>query len=124
MSRSIARRMVRLFQQTAVPLPPYHQKLSLREQQVIDYLVQGYSYQEIADALKISYNTVHTHIRHLYKKLQVTSRTDAVTLHLRQTASWQVQPDNGRQFVHPLGLVAALEKPALMSFAESNVPGQ
>ena len=48
-----------------------------------DYLAQGYLYKEIADVLKISYTTVNTHIRHIYEKLHVTSRTEAVSKHLR-----------------------------------------
>jgi DNA-binding CsgD family transcriptional regulator len=34
--------------------------------------------------MKISYATVHTHIRHVYEKLHVRSRTEAVAMHLGQ----------------------------------------
>ena len=52
--------------------------LSTRELQVLDLLVQGCYYLEISDRLKISYATVHTHVRHIYKKFQVHSRGQAV----------------------------------------------
>ena len=82
MTSHIARKVVASFQKITNPSKDY-EKLSLREQQVIDWLAQGDTYQEIADALKISYATVHTHIRHIYEKLHVQSRTQAVTIHLQ-----------------------------------------
>ncbi len=88
MTSHIARKVVASFQKIINPSQDY-QKLSLREQQVIDWLAQGHTYQEIADALKISYATVHTHIRHIYEKLHVRSRTEAVTVHLRHVGSAQ-----------------------------------
>lgn len=60
MSSHIARKVVASFQKITNPSQEY-QKLSLREQEVIDLLAQGYTYQKIADTLKISYATVHTH---------------------------------------------------------------
>lgn len=52
--------------------------LSAREQEVFDLLVQGFYYREISSRLEISYATVHTHLKHIYKKLQVRSRHQAV----------------------------------------------
>lgn len=86
MSSHIARKVVASFQKITNPSHDY-EKLSLREQQVIDWLAQGHTYQEIADALKISYATVHTHIRHIYEKLHVQSRTEAVTIHFQHVGS-------------------------------------
>lgn len=83
MTGHIARKVVASFQKIAQPKHDY-EKLSLREQQVLDALAQGHTYQEIAEGLKISYTTVNTHIRHIYEKLHVRSRTEAVTLHLSQ----------------------------------------
>jgi DNA-binding NarL/FixJ family response regulator len=82
MSSQIARKIVQSFQQR----PPGNaetEKLTAREAEVLDYLTQGYLYKEIADVLKISYSTVNTHLRHIYEKLHVTSRTEAVCKHLR-----------------------------------------
>jgi DNA-binding NarL/FixJ family response regulator len=86
---SIARGLVNLLQQAAVPGQSYR-SLSLREIQVIDLMTNGLRYKEIAGKLEISYATVHTHIRHIYKKLRVKCRTEAVALYLRQHPSWHV----------------------------------
>jgi DNA-binding NarL/FixJ family response regulator len=82
MTSQIARKIVQSFQQRPTGIAETH-KLTAREAEVLDYLAQGYLYKEIADALKISYTTVNTHIRHIYEKLHVTSRTEAVSKHLR-----------------------------------------
>jgi DNA-binding NarL/FixJ family response regulator len=83
MTSHIARKVVASFQQVANPVHEY-EKLSLREQEVLDCLAKGYLYREIAERLKISYATVHTHIRHIYEKLHVRTRTEAVTKHFQQ----------------------------------------
>src|SRR5262245_7187660 len=83
MSSHIARKVVASFQQITNPVHDY-EKLSLREQEVLDCLARGYLYREIAEKLNISYATVHTHLRHIYEKLHVRSRTEAVTKHLQQ----------------------------------------
>ncbi|MBC8097074.1 MAG: response regulator transcription factor [Akkermansiaceae bacterium] len=88
MSSHIARKVVASFQQVENPVHDY-EKLSLREQEVLDCLAQGYLYREIAEMLKISYATVHTHVQHIYEKLHVRSRTEAVTRHLRQKSGAQ-----------------------------------
>ena len=54
-----------------------------RETEVLDFLVKGYSYKEVAEAMSISYGTVHTHIERIYKKLHVQSRAQAVARYLR-----------------------------------------
>ena len=41
-------------------------------------------YKEIAEAMKISFDTVHSHVRKIYEKLHVRTRTEAVAKHLRQ----------------------------------------
>ncbi len=53
--------------------------LSNREKDVLQLLVQGKSYKMIADELNISYETVHSHIRKIYQKLQVNSVGEAVS---------------------------------------------
>ncbi len=83
MTSHIARKVVESFQKIANPSHDY-QTLSIREQEVLQKLAQGYTYQEIADLLRITYATVHTHIRHIYEKLHVQSRTQAITIHLQQ----------------------------------------
>jgi DNA-binding NarL/FixJ family response regulator len=83
MSSHIARKIVQSFQQPA-PVKDDTQALSPREAQVLDLLAKGFLYKEIADAMHVSYATVHTHIRHIYEKLHVRSRTEAVAKHLRK----------------------------------------
>ena len=77
MSAGIARRVIRSLQVPRVPAPEIAQ-LTERERQVLEELAQGYRYKEIADRLQVSMDTVRTHIRNLYHKLQVSSRTDAL----------------------------------------------
>lgn len=52
--------------------------LSPKEQEVIALLAKGHSYSEIAALLSISENTLKTHIKRIYKKLNVRNRTQAV----------------------------------------------
>jgi DNA-binding NarL/FixJ family response regulator len=83
MTSHIARKVVASFQQPAARASE-EDKLSPREREVLHYLAKGYLYKEIAEAIGISYDTVHTHIRRIYEKLHVRSRTEAVAMHLRQ----------------------------------------
>ena len=80
----IARKIIEAFRQTRTP-PNEAEGLSTREQQVLELLSQGYLYKEIANHLQISYRTVSTHVEHIYAKLHVHSRAQAVARHLRQS---------------------------------------
>ncbi len=53
-------------------------KLTARELDVLGYISKGYNYDEIASMLGLSYHTVATHIKHVYRKLHVSSRSEAV----------------------------------------------
>ncbi len=53
-------------------------KLSEREREVLQHIIKGFSYAEIAQLLEISTHTVGSHIRHIYRKLEVSSRGEAV----------------------------------------------
>jgi DNA-binding NarL/FixJ family response regulator len=83
MSSHIARKIVQSFQKPAEAARD-GVALSPREVEVLDLLAKGYLYKEIADMLRLTYATVHTHIRHIYEKLHVRSRTEAVAMHLNQ----------------------------------------
>lgn len=78
LSGHIARKIVQLFQQPHAKLPDKSYRLSPREAQILDLLSKGFLYKEIAEETKLAYGTVHNHIRRIYKKLQVRSRTEAV----------------------------------------------
>jgi DNA-binding NarL/FixJ family response regulator len=84
MSSHIARKIVQSFQQPA-SVARESETLSPREAEVLDLLAKGFLYKEIADTMKVTYATVHTHIRHIYEKLHVRSRTEAVAKHLSKT---------------------------------------
>jgi DNA-binding NarL/FixJ family response regulator len=84
MSSHIARKIVQSFQRPA-PAAREPGTLSPREAEVLDLLAKGYLYKEIADKTALTYATVHTHIRHIYEKLHVRSRAQAVAKHLGQT---------------------------------------
>jgi DNA-binding NarL/FixJ family response regulator len=83
MTTHIARKVVQSFKRAGSSLQAT-EKLSQREQEVLDCLSQGFLYKEIAEKLGISYETVHTYIRRIYEKLQVRTRTEAVAKFLRR----------------------------------------
>lgn len=77
MSPNIARKVVLSFQQRNRKADEY-ENLTSREKELLDLLAKGYRYKEIAAELFISVETVRTHIRNIYDKLQVNSRTEAL----------------------------------------------
>jgi DNA-binding NarL/FixJ family response regulator len=85
MSPSIAKKVLGLFRNK---IQPTRSKtgiiLSKREQEILEYLVKGYSYKMIAEACFISYPTVNSHISNIYKKLHVDSAAGAVSKALRE----------------------------------------
>lgn len=58
--------------------------LTTREQEVLELLVQGLLYKQVGERLNMSMNTVFSHIKHIYKKLQVHSRREAVDMARRK----------------------------------------
>ncbi len=78
MSSNIARMIVNSFRRTTQsPLTP-------RETAVLAQLCKGQSYKMIADTLFVSEQTVHFHIKNIYQKLQVHSKSEAVAVALRE----------------------------------------
>ena len=77
MSSQIARRVVQSFRADAGNATKV-ENLSRREEEILQHLSKGYSSKEIADRLSVSVNTVRTHLQHIYEKLHVRSRTEAV----------------------------------------------
>jgi DNA-binding NarL/FixJ family response regulator len=73
MSLSIARKVVSSFQR-----PVAQNQLSEREMEVLGLLAKGLLYKEIAERLTISKGTVSQHIHHIYEKLHVQNRTEAI----------------------------------------------
>jgi len=77
MSSNIARKVVASFHKLAEDNLEM-KKLSEREKEILLLLSDGLRYKEIADKLFLSTETVRTHIRNIYEKLQVNSRTEAL----------------------------------------------
>ena len=76
-SPSIARKVLELINVTK-EIPKIDFNLSQREMEVLNCLVKGMSYKQIADACFISIDTVKSHIKSLYPKLHVNSKSEAV----------------------------------------------
>ncbi len=81
MTDQIARKVIESFHPSK---PEVHSqdKLTTREEEILDQLAQGYVTKEIADRLGISSATVRFHLKHIYDKLHVRSRVEAVIKHL------------------------------------------
>ena len=77
MSPAIARAVVASFQ-GGIAQAIQEQQLTTKEREVVDGLASGLMYKEIADKLGVTIGTVRTHVRSIYDKLQVHSRSDAV----------------------------------------------
>lgn len=77
MSAEIARRVVEAFHQPMKAKVDEDMKLSKRETEILEHLTKGLANKEIADRLDISVETVRVHLRRVYEKLHVHSRTEA-----------------------------------------------
>jgi len=87
MSSGIARMVVAHFhphdlrtQAQSLPAPVH---LSPREEEILQLLVKGYRYKEVAESCSCSIHTVREHLRRIYEKLQVTSSREAVAHYLQ-----------------------------------------
>jgi DNA-binding NarL/FixJ family response regulator len=83
MSPEVASRVVTLFREIR---PPEHAdyELTPHESRLLKLLVDGHNYTTAAEELKVSYNTVKFHMRHVYEKLQVHSKSEAVAKAMRE----------------------------------------
>lgn len=82
MSPAIARKTLELLK-TGIPITPNNtisNLLGLREHDVLQHLVSGLEYREIAEKLFISPATVRTHIANIYQKLHIKSKAQAIQL--------------------------------------------
>ncbi|MBN2093693.1 response regulator transcription factor [candidate division KSB1 bacterium] len=83
MSPGIAQKVLKMFRNFA-PKPERYENLTPREYDVLKALVDGMDYKQIAGRYFISLDTVRNHIRHIYEKLQVHSKSEAVAKALQQ----------------------------------------
>ena len=82
MNSRIARRVLDMFARLAPPRGDYG--LSARETEILEAMVQGKTKKEIAAQLGLSFHTVDTHLRNIYQKLEVNTRTGAVAKALKE----------------------------------------
>jgi len=78
MSGSIARKVLGFIPKYETKKDPNLELLSKRENEILEFLVKGYSYKMLASQLAISIETVRVHIKNIYKKLHVNSATEAL----------------------------------------------
>ena len=79
MTGEVARKVIHSFRKAAPsPARPAVEALTKREEEVLDLLAKGFSSGEIARELDIALETVNSHLKHIYGKLHVRSRTQAV----------------------------------------------
>jgi DNA-binding NarL/FixJ family response regulator len=83
MSPEVARRVLRLFREFTPPVQASY-RLTPQEHELLKLLVDGHHKKTAAAALGISVNTVSFHLKHIYEKLQVHSKTEAVAKALRE----------------------------------------
>ncbi len=86
MTSEIARMLVEAFQKKPASVVS-GDGLTQRESEILVLLSEGLSNKEIADRVKISYDTVRAHLRHIYEKLHVRGRTEAVRKYLKSSTS-------------------------------------
>jgi DNA-binding NarL/FixJ family response regulator len=78
-SPAIARHLIRLFQGPQnLPTDPRRESLTTREREVLGLATKGFSYAEIAQLLGLSPNTIASYTKHIYEKLAVGSRSEAI----------------------------------------------
>jgi DNA-binding NarL/FixJ family response regulator len=82
MTPQVARSVLDMFARSAAPHQDYG--LTAREQKILELMIQGLIKKEIADQLSLSYHTVDTHLRNIYTKLHVHTRTGAVAKALKE----------------------------------------
>lgn len=83
MTPSIANRVLKMVKVRPEPGSKESFDLSIREKEILTCLVKGMSYKMIADSCFISIETVNVHIKNIYKKLHVHSKSEAVAKAIR-----------------------------------------
>jgi DNA-binding NarL/FixJ family response regulator len=89
MTSQIARRVIESFRQHAT-MRDESVRLTIREEQILVLLSQGYSNKVIADKLELSIDTVCSHLKRVFNKLHVSSRTEAVVRYMASKTPQQI----------------------------------
>lgn len=82
MSRDVARKLVETFHKNPAR-DLENESLTPREEEILALMTKGLLYKEIADELRIKVDTVGTHVKNIYRKLHVRTRTEAVVKYLK-----------------------------------------
>jgi DNA-binding NarL/FixJ family response regulator len=82
MNMQIAKKVLNMFRDQNVKSNGY--SLSEREKEILSLLVEGLSKKQIADKIFLSYHTVDSHLRNIYAKLEVHSRSSAISKAIRE----------------------------------------
>jgi len=82
MNAGIARKVLGRFATMNSPKKKYY--LTDREKEILEFITEGHTKKAISIELNISFHTVDTHIRNIYKKLEVNCRSDAVAKAIRE----------------------------------------
>jgi DNA-binding NarL/FixJ family response regulator len=83
LTRQMAGKMAQYFQQLGTTSSEM-ETLTKRERETLALLAEGFRYKEIADRLGIGIETVREYVRNVYRKLHVSSRTEAVVKYLKK----------------------------------------
>lgn len=78
MTSSVAKKVLNFIPKSNTKTNEEIDSLSKREVEILEHITKGYSYKMIAEKLSIATETVRTHVKKIYKKLQVNSATEAV----------------------------------------------
>ena len=92
MSSEIARKVLGVFREPAPATPSEEINLSQREQEVLELLAEGGSNKDISKKLGVSIETVTWHLKHVYSKLHVRSRTQAALKFLNLQKGFRASP--------------------------------
>jgi DNA-binding NarL/FixJ family response regulator len=87
MTGEVARKVIESFRQPPAPGLDESANLTRRELEILEQLARGYGDKEIAVRLSVSFDTVRTHLKHIYEKLHVRSRTEAA-MKFAQIRGW------------------------------------
>jgi len=82
MTGEVARKVIQMFRRSAAA-EDVREQLTKREEDIMQLLVEGCQSKEIASRLQIGLETVNSHLKHIYEKLHVRSRTEAVIKYLK-----------------------------------------
>jgi DNA-binding NarL/FixJ family response regulator len=83
LSPSVVRHLMRAYVRAPAEQLPLHHGLTPKEMEVLAALAKGLRVRQVAQTMDVSENTVRTHVKHAYSKLNISSRAEAARAALR-----------------------------------------